>query len=58
MMTMEVSTKILTFMNPGAGVLMLGCGLISHILNMHYFSKIFFSTPRHRSDKLSIYIVL
>ena len=30
MMTKEGSTKIVNFMIPGAGVLMLGCGHISH----------------------------
>ena len=30
MMTKEGSTKIVTFMTPGAGVLMFGCGHISH----------------------------
>ena len=39
MMTMEVSTKIVTFMTPGAGVLAIGCGHISHIVKMHYFFK-------------------
>ena len=39
MMTKEGSTKIVNFMNPGAGVLVLGRGHISHIVKMHYFSK-------------------
>ena len=39
MMTKEGSTKILNFMIPGAGVLVLGCGYISHIVKMHYFFK-------------------
>ena len=30
MMIKEASTKIVNFMTPGAGVLMLGCGHISH----------------------------
>ena len=30
MMIKEGSTKIVNFMTPGAGVLMLGCGYISH----------------------------
>ena len=37
MMTKEGSTKIVNFMTPGAGVLMLGHGHISHIVKMHYF---------------------
>ena len=39
MMTKEESTKFVNFMTPWAGVLVLGCGHISHIVNMHYFSK-------------------
>ena len=39
MMTKEGSTKIINFMTPGAGVLALGCGHISHIVKMHYFFK-------------------
>ena len=39
MMIKEGSTKIVTFMTPLAGVLMLGCGVISHIVKMHYFFK-------------------
>ena len=37
MMTKEGSTKIVNFMSPGAGVLVLGCGHISHRVKMHYF---------------------
>ena len=44
MMTKEGSTKFVNFMTPWAGVLVLGCGHISHIVNMHFFSKI----PTHR----------
>ena len=54
MMTKEGSTKIVNFMTPGAGVLVLGRGLISHIVKMHYFFKNLLLTPRHRSDILSI----
>ena len=54
MMTKEGSTKIVNFMTPGAGVPVLGRGHISNVVKMHYFFKIFFSTPRHRLDKLSI----
>ena len=36
-MTKEGSTKIVTFMTSGAGVLALGCGHICHIVKMHYF---------------------
>ena len=54
MMTKEGSTKTENFMNPGAGVLMLRRGHISQRVKMHSFIKIFFSTPRHRTDKLSM----
>ena len=40
MMTKEGSTKIVTFMIPGAGVLALGCDQISNIVKIHYFFKI------------------
>ena len=39
MMTKEGSTKIVNFMTPGAGVLVLGRGHISNIVKMHYFFK-------------------
>ena len=39
MMTKEGSTKIVNFMTPGAGVLVLGRGHISHLMKMHYFFK-------------------
>ena len=39
MMTKEGSTKIVTFMTPGAGVLVLARGNISHIVKLHYFFK-------------------
>ena len=39
MMTKEGSTKIINFMTPGAGVLVLGHGHVSHIVKMHYFFK-------------------
>ena len=35
MMTKEGSTKIIDFMTPGLGVLVLGRGHISHIVKMH-----------------------
>ena len=38
-MLKEGSTKILNFMTPRAGVLVLGCGYMSHIVKMHYFFK-------------------
>ena len=36
MMTKEGYTQIINFMTPGAGVLMLGRGNISRIVNMYY----------------------
>ena len=36
MMTKEGSTQIVNFMTPGSGVLMLGRGHISQIVNMPY----------------------
>ena len=39
MMNTEGSTKIVTFMTPMAGFLVLGCGHISHIARMHYIFK-------------------
>ena len=39
MMTKEGSTKIVNFMTPGAGVLVLGHGHKSLIVKMHYFFK-------------------
>ena len=54
MMTKEGSTKIVNFMTPGAGVLVLGRGHIIHIVKMHNFFKIFFSAMGHGSDKLSV----
>ena len=50
MMTNEGSTKIVNFMTPGAGVLVLGRGQISHIVKMHYS----FKNLLHKSDNLSI----
>ena len=37
MMIKEGSTKIVNSMTPGSGVLVSGCGHISHIVKMHYF---------------------
>ena len=39
MIAKEGSTKIVNFMTPGSGVLVLGRGHISHIVKMHYFFK-------------------
>ena len=56
MMTKEGSPKIVNFMTPGAGVLVIGRGHISHIVKLHYFfNNLLLYTPRHRSNKLSVY---
>ena len=39
MMTKERYIEIVNFITPGAGVLVLGSGHISHIVKMHYFFK-------------------
>ena len=38
--------QIVNFTTLGAGILVLGRGYISHIMNMHYSLRIFFSTTR------------
>ena len=44
-MNKEGSINTVNFMTPGAGVLVLGRGHMSHIVEMHYFfQQIFFST--------------
>ena len=43
MMTKEGSIKIIIFMTPGAGVLLLGRGHIIHIVKMHQFFNESFS---------------
>ena len=53
MKTKEGSTKIVNFITPGAGVLKLERGLVSHILKVHYCLKVFFSTPWQRLNELS-----
>ena len=39
MMIKEGSTKIVNFITPRAGVLVLGRDHISHVVKMHYFFK-------------------
>ena len=39
MMSKKGSTKIVNFMTPRTGILVLGCGHISYIVKMHYFFK-------------------
>ena len=52
----EGSTKIVNFMIPWAGVFVLGCGHISHIVKMHYFFKnLLYSQAMIRQTK---YIVM
>ena len=54
---MEGFTKIVNFRTPGQGVFVQERGHIGHIVKMHYSFKIFFFTPSHKSDKLTIYIL-
>ena len=54
MITREGSTKIVNFMSPGAGVLLLGHGHKVIYWKCIISLKIFFFPPRHRSNKLSI----
>ena len=42
MITEELFTRIVNFMNPGVGVLVLWCGHISYKVKIHYFFKIFY----------------
>ena len=53
LMTKESFNKIVDFMTPGVGVLVPGRGYISHIVKCIMSIKIFLSTLRHDSDKLS-----
>ena len=55
-MTKEGSTKIVNFMTPAAGVLALrqGWPYKSQSENTLFFLKIFFLSPRHKSDNLFI----
>ena len=39
MMNEKGSTKILNFITPGVGVLVLRCGHVSYIVKIHYFFK-------------------
>ena len=57
-MTMEGSTKIVNFMTPRAGVLVLGRGHLSHIVKVHYFFKKSFSLLSHVLIKQTKYIVM
>ena len=46
-------TEIENFMTPGAGVLVLGNGRVSHIVKMHISFVIFLSVPGY-IDKMNI----
>ena len=54
MMTDEGYTKIVNFMTPGAGVLVLRRGHILHIIKVYQL----LSTPELRSDKLSYLLMM
>ena len=51
MMSWGGSIKIVNFITPGAGVVVLVCGHISHIVII----RILLSTAEHRSERLSMY---
>ena len=56
MMTKEGSNKIVNFITPRAGVFVLGCGQISHIVKMHYFFKnILYSHAFIRQTEYQVY---
>ena len=46
--------RVVNFVAPGAGNLVLGRGLMGLIVKVHCFFKIFLATHRHRTDKLGI----
>ena len=50
------STKIVNSTTPGARVLVLGRDYISHLVKSIISLKIFVFTPRHISNKLSIWL--
>ena len=50
MMTNGESTKIVNFMILGEGVLVLGRSHVSHIVQMHYFSKIFATVNKDQTN--------
>ena len=54
MMSKEGSNKIVNFITPREGILVLGHGQISHLEKKHYFFKNLFSSLGHRSDKLRV----
>ena len=54
MMSMEASTIIVNFMTPWAGVPVVVRGLIWSYSGNKLYLKIFFSTPVHLPDKLSV----
>ena len=58
-MIKEGSTKILNCMTPGAWILLLGLGYISHIVKIHDVLKNYSSKPtKIDQNKLNIYIVI
>ena len=52
MMSKEGSTKIVNFMTPRAGVLVLGHGHTSHLVNMHYM---YLLLPQYTAHYLLLY---
>ena len=58
MMTKDGSTKIVNFMTPGAGVLVLVCGHTSNIVKINYFFKRSFSLLSQALNRQTKYIVM
>ena len=56
MMAKEGSTKIVNFMTPGAGVLVLGRGHISHIVKMRYYTPSEQSSGVYREISLFVWL--
>ena len=55
MITKEGPTKIVNFMTPRAGILVVGCGHISHIVKIHYsFENLFYSQAWNRQTKYKV----
>ena len=55
-MKREYCRNNVSFMTPRAGVFVLRQSHIGHIVKMHYYFEIFFSTPGHFADRVPNYI--
>ena len=58
-MTKKGSTKVVNFLIPGAGSVVLGHGNTSHIVKMHLVIslQIFFSPPRYESTRIVLLLM-